>query len=402
MHGDIIKIEYHNNTMDNTMKILQLGKFYPIKGGVEKVMWDLTRGLSAKGVVCDMLCACLEKDMPAENAASAENVVKDAFPVVKGDFGARMIQFNDAGRCICVPAKMQKAATMLSPAMVRWLRKHSAEYDLIHVHHPDPMACLALKMSGYKGRVFVHWHSDILKQKTLLKLYAPLQKWLLKRAERIIGTTPVYVAQSPWLQDFQDKTCYLPIGIEDTMRFENAPWTEPHFVFSLGRLVEYKGYRYLIEAAKWLPDDYKVEIGGSGPLKAELQALIDAEGLSDKVRLLGFVSDEDVRMKFNTCGLFVLPSVMKTEAFGIVQIEAMSCSKPVIATTIPGSGTSWVNAHGESGLNVPPCDAKALAEAIVAITAEEETRAGFAARARQRFESLYTLDAMVEGYLKLI
>lgn len=363
--------------MEKSIKILQLGKFYPIKGGVEKVMWDLTRGVSGRGVRCDMLCACLEKEQ-------------------------KEIKFNEYGRCICVPAIAQKAATMLSPAMIRWMRRHASEYDLIHVHHPDPMACLALRLSGYKGRVIVHYHSDILKQKTLLKLYAPLQKWLLKRAERIIGTTPVYVAESPWLQDFQDKTCYLPIGIEDTMRLDPAPQADPHFIFSLGRLVEYKGYRYLIEAAKYLPSDYKIEIGGSGPLKDELQAYIDSEGLGGKVSLLGFVSDEDVRVKFNCCGLFVLPSVMKTEAFGIVQIEAMSCEKPVIATTIPGSGTSWVNAHGESGLNVPPCDAHALADAIVAICSDPMVRETYAMHARERFEALYTLDAMVDGYFNLI
>lgn len=391
------------------MKILQLGKFYPIRGGVEKVMWDLTRGLSAKGVACDMLCACLRKDMPVATgeealagAADGSVVQESEYAVSPGDFGSQVISFNGLGRCICVPADSKKAATMISPAMVGWLRRHASEYDLIHVHHPDPMACLALRLSGYKGRVFVHWHSDILKQKMLLRLYAPLQNWLVRRAERIIGTTPVYVAQSPWLQKHQGKVCYLPIGIEDRTRITPAPQTEPHFIFSLGRLVGYKGYRYLIEAAKWLPDDYRIEIGGSGPQKAELQALIDAEGLGGKVRLLGFVSDGDVRRKFNTCDLFALPSVMKTEAFGIVQIEAMSCSKPVIATTIPGSGTSWVNAHGESGLNVPPCDSRALADAIVAITSDRAVRDGFAERARSRFEQLFTLDAMVDGYLKML
>ena len=112
------------------MKVLQLGKFYPIRGGVEKVMWDLTSGLSARGIDCDMLCAELEKD--------------------------EIIHLNEHGRVICVKAWMKKAATMIAPKMVSWLRKHKDEYDIIHVHHPDPMACLALRLSGYKGRVILH------------------------------------------------------------------------------------------------------------------------------------------------------------------------------------------------------------------------------------------------------
>ena len=356
--------------MHTNIKILQLGKFYPIRGGVEKVMWDLTCSLSARGVHCDMLCA---------------------------GFEPQVISFG-SGRCIVVKALTKKAATMISPAMVLYLRRHAGEYDLIHVHHPDPMACLALCLSGYKGRVFVHWHSDIIKQKGLLKFYLPLQKWLLKRAERIIGTTPTYVRESPFLQNFQDKVCHLPIGIEDNIRVI-PPATQPRAVqiFSLGRLVEYKGYKYLVEAARFLPENYVIEIGGEGPLKEELQAQIDAAGVN--VKLLGRISDEQMREKMNSCDVFVLPSIMKTEAFGIVQIEAMSCSKPVVATTIPGSGTAWVNEHGVSGLNVPPADPQALADAIRAVYADRET---FGAAARKRFEENFTLEKMTGNYLAML
>lgn len=151
------------------MKILELGKFYPIRGGVEKVMWDITNGVSQRGVDCDMLCACEEP---------------------------QVISLNEHGRVICVRSLKKVAATMIAPAMISWLRKHRKEYDVIHIHHPDPMACLALFLSGYKGRVILHWHSDILKQKTLMKFYKPLQSWLIRRADSIVGTTPVYVAES--------------------------------------------------------------------------------------------------------------------------------------------------------------------------------------------------------------
>ena len=418
------------------MRILQLGKFYPIRGGVEKVMWDLARGLAERGsgdgfadadrsvqysdcgsagVSCDMLCAMLPDDGIDEADKSLMTSGEGEWPrIMQFTAGSGRTEGNIAAansraaaivpsRCICVRAMAKKAATMISPAMIRWLRRHAREYDLIDVHHPDPMACLALRLSGYKGRVFVHWHSDILRQKGLLKLYTPFQNWLLKRAERIIGTTPVYVAESPWLKNFQNKVCHIPIGVDDTMRVRTDA-SDSRFVriFSLGRLVEYKGYRYLVEAAARLPENYKVEIAGDGPLRDELQMQIKTLGLENKVTLSGYLTDDEVRRKMNGCDVFVLPSVMKTEAFGIVQIEAMSCGKPVVATTIPGSGTSWVNAHGVSGLNVPPCDAKALADAITAICENPETRAGFSRDARLRYERLFTLDEMVENYMKLI
>ena len=377
------------------MKVLQLGKFYPIRGGVEKVMWDLTCGLSARGVTCDMLCATLPDDpVDAEDRDRCTQTPD-----------GREIRFNDHGRVICVPAQAKKAATMLSPAMVRWVRHHAAEYDLIHVHHPDPMAALALRLSGYKGRVVLHWHSDILSQKALLALYQPLQRWLIRRADRILGTTPVYVRESPYLQEVQDKIGYVPIGIDPVIFEENAVLTLRNryqgkkIVVSLGRLVPYKGYSSLIQAAALLGEDYQVLIGGKGPLRDELQAQIDSLGLQGRVELLGYVANEDVPTLYGACDVFVLSSVMKTEAFGIVQIEAMSCGKPVVATRIPGSGTAWVNEHGTSGLNVTPGDPAALAQAIEEICRDGQTYEKFSQGARQRFLSLYTSDKMIDKIL---
>lgn len=367
------------------MKVLQLGKFYPIRGGVEKVMWNLTRGISAQGTDCDMLCACLKEDMPEGGE----------------------IRFNGHGRVICVPALTRKAATMISPAMVGWLRRHCGEYNVIHVHHPDPMAALALFLSGYKGRVFLHWHSDILKQKFLLTFYKPLQSWLIRRAEKIVGTTPVYVAQSPYLQKVQGKVTYVPIGVEpvrydvDVSNSLRARFPGKRIVFSLGRLVGYKGYKYLVEAASLLPDDYVVIIGGEGPLREELEAQIAALCLQDKVILAGYLPQEDAAAWFGACDVYVMSSIWKTEAFGIVQIEAMSCGKPVVATRIPGSGVSWVNEHGVSGLNVTPGDAGELADAILQITLNNCNFASYSGNARKRYLDNFTFDKMIQNVINI-
>ena len=368
------------------MKILQLGKFYPIRGGVEKVMYDLMMGLSELGVSCDMLCAL-------------------------SDGGSRIVRLNENARLIGCRTWVKLAATMISPDMILTLRRVCREYDVIHVHHPDPMACLALFLSGYKGKVVLHWHADIEKQKVLLRFYMPLQKWLLKRADVIVGTTPAYLAASPYLKSVQDKVCCLPIGVEPVLPpVEEAAKIRSSYpgkkiIFSLGRLVAYKGFSYLVEAAQYLGNDYVVLIGGAGPLEAELKSQIQALGLEDKVKLLGRISDEEVVAHYGACTLFCMSSVFKTEAFGIVQIEAMSCGKPIVATRIPGSGVAWVNEHKVSGLNVEPMNAQQLAEAIVAIAEDENVYKTYCEGAAQRYRELFTKQSMIanvqEIYSKL-
>ena len=365
------------------MKILQIGKFYPIRGGVEKVMYDLTTGLSSRGVECDMLCADHEGR-------------------------GRTIEVGPKGRVLSCRTWLKLAATLLSPSMVSTAMRICRRYDIVHIHHPDPMACLALFCARYKGKVILHWHSDIVKQKTILQFYRPLQSWLIRRADLIIGTTPAYLAGSPWLQKVQHKCVSLPIGIptvpEATAEAEalQAKYPGKKIIFSLGRLVPYKGFEYLVKAASQLSDDYVVLIGGEGPLRARLEEEIAARGLQQKVHLLGYIADSDLPGYFHGCTLFCLPSVFKTEAFGIVQIEAMSCGKPVVATTIEGSGTSWVNKHGFSGLNATPCNAEELADAISDITADADSYARYSRNARERYENEFTDKKMINTYIELL
>lgn len=373
------------------MKVLQLGKFYPIRGGVEKVMWDITRGLGASGVRADMLCAVLPEDNPAG--------------------GTMILDVAPNARVVCAPALRKVAATMIAPAMCRILRKMIREaeeggepYDVIHVHHPDPMAALALRLSGWKGKVVLHYHSDILRQKGLMKLYRPLQEWLLRRADRIVGTSPVYVAESPWLKRYQAKTTYIPIGVEpleadpDGVAEIRSRFPGKKIVWSLGRLVGYKGYEYLVGAVKHLPEEYVLAIGGEGPLLHELEEKACADGVRDRVFFLGRLSDEDRAALFAACNVFALSSIWRTEAFAIVQVEAMSLGKPVVSTRIPGSGVSWVNEDGVSGLTVPVCDSAALADAIMQVCGSPEK---YGEGAAARYAGTFTFGKMISGCVAL-
>lgn len=364
------------------MKVLQIGKFYPVRGGVEKVMVDLTTGLSLRGIDCDMLCAAVDRP--------------------------QTIRLNEHGRVLAVRSLGKVKATMMSPAMIVRMRKICQSYDIVHIHYPDPMAALALRLSGYRGKVILHWHSDILKQRQLLKIIKPLQSWLIRRADVIVGTSPVYIAQSPWLTQVQDKCMCIPIGIDP------LKWPEPErverlrarygnrkIIFSMGRLVEYKGFEYLIDAARLLSDDYVVLIGGVGHLHDSLQKRIDDAGLSKKVYLLGFVDYDDLPTYHRASTLFCLSSIMRTEAFGVVQIEAMSAGRPLVATNIAGSGVPWVNAHGVSGLNVETRSPEALAEAITAITKNDDQYNKYCQRSVARYKELFTKPMMIDNVQSL-
>lgn len=357
--------------------ILQLGKFYPIKGGVEKVAYDLMTGLSTNEIHCDMLCATV--------AGKGKTIRLNPY--------AQLIECHSWGKA---------AATMIAPSMITTLRKVCPSYDIVHVHHPDPMAALALALSGYKGKVVLHWHSDIQKQKYLLKLYRPLQDWLLRRADLIVGTSPVYLDESPFLKNVQQKTVCLPIGVPPILPEPEAAdkirqqYGGKKIVFSLGRLVAYKGFTHLVEAARFLKDDYVVLIGGTGALEQALCQQIKRLGLENKVVLLGRIPDRDLPAYFGACKVFCLPSVQKTEAFGIVQIEAMSCGKPVVATRIPQSGVSWVNKHGVSGLNVMPGNAGELARAIQDIADNESVYDKYSTAAKNRYWDIFTNEHMID------
>ena len=357
--------------------ILQLGKFYPIKGGVEKVAYDLMTGLSTNEIHCDMLCATV--------AGKGKTIRLNPY--------AQLMECHSWGKA---------AATMIAPSMITVLRKVCPSYDIVHVHHPDPMAALALALSGYKGKVVLHWHSDIQKQKYLLRLYRPLQDWLLRRADLIVGTSPVYLDESPFLKKVQQKTVCLPIGVPPILPEPEAvdklrkQYGEKKIVFSLGRLVAYKGFTHLVEAARFLKDDYVILIGGTGALKQALSQQIKRLGLENKVVLLGRIPENELPTYFGACKVFCLPSVQKTEAFGIVQIEAMSCGKPVVATRIPQSGVPWVNKHGVSGLNVMPGNAGELARAIQDIADNESVYDKYSTAAKNRYWDIFTNEHMID------
>lgn len=289
-------------------------------------------------------------------------------------------------------------STAISPAMIYRLKRIIDNYDIIHVHHPDPMANLALFLAKPKGRLIVHWHSDIVRQKRSLKLYEPLLRWMLRRADVIIASSEAYKKGSLYLRFFHSKLKIIPYGISadgadlvcgDHVQELQSTFGNRKVVLSLGRLVYYKGLNFLVHAAVFLPKEYVIVIAGDGPLRNKLEKLSRRLGVADRVHFLGEISDEQRWLFLRTCDVFVLPSLERSESFGIVQVEAMACGKPVISTGIRHSGVGWVNRDGVTGRVVPPGDPKALAQAVIEIVENKNNYALFCQNSLLRFQDIF-------------
>lgn len=367
------------------MRILQFTKFYPpVWGGIEAVTYELTEGINDAGHKCDVLCANTKLHYQKDSYNKNYHVIRAA------SFGRLF-------------------STSLSPQLIFIFNKIKNDYDIIHVHFPDPLTALALYLCKPKAKIVIHWHSDIIKQKLLFKFFAPLQKWILKRADSIIGTSPKYINDSEQLKDFRNKCIAIPIGIspknfgggEELYSKLKNQFANKKIVFALGRQVYYKGFEFLIKAIPGLNENICVIIGGSGPEYKNYQKLIADLDLGERVFMTGEISNSDLATYFKISDLFCFPSTEPSEAFGVVQLEAMSFGKPVIATNIPCSGVSWVNADDISGYNVTPKDPISLAEKINFVLANQQIYDRLSAGALKRFNDYFRAETMINSVINL-
>jgi rhamnosyl/mannosyltransferase len=360
------------------MRVLQISKFYqPVMGGIEKVAWEIAEGLARQGMRSNVLCCNHVSTMSRELHPSGYQVVRAA------SWG-------------------QLFSTSIAPAMIPALRQLAAEHDVIHLHMPDPMAALALWTVRPKAPVVVHWHSDVIRQRRAMKLYAPLQRWVLQRADAVIATSQAYADSSEPLQPWRGKVVVIPIGISDRWRAEETAaaaglrrrFGDRRIVFGLGRMTYYKGFDVLIRGAEFLPRDTVVVIGGQGEMLEAHRALVAANGLDDRVRLVGHIEDGDLHAYFQACDLFCMSSTVRAEAYGVVLLEAMMMGKAVVATDIGGSGVPWVNSHGVTGYNVPISQPLALAHVLSSVLDDEALRERLGRAARARYLDEFSAEQM--------
>lgn len=281
--------------------------------------------------------------------------------------------------------------------------------DIVHLHAPNLLAALAACMLGRRPKLVVHWHSDVIGKGLLGRLVRPLERAMLARADVVIATSQRYVEGSMALIGLGDKISVVPLGVADmTKAFKHGASLDERFerflagrrlILSVGRLTAYKGFHLLIEAAGEMDPDAAVIIAGSGELMAELAEQIRTRGLGSKIMLAGPVTDAELAALYQRTEVFCLPSMKRSEAFGVVLLEAMAYGLPIVATNIPGSGVPWINCHGVTGINVEVGDAHALAQACCQLLRDAELRNRLAKGARARFEAHFTADKFVERTL---
>ncbi len=292
----------------------------------------------------------------------------------------------------------------LSPGLIAKARQLHREkpFDLVHLHMPDPMSHIASwAVPAHVPRVMT-WHADIIRQKALLTFYRPFQTAALRNAGAIIAATPAHIKSSSELTapHLQNKLHVVPFG------FDLAHYAQPQantatlrrrypgkIVFALGRHVHYKGFDVLIKAMAQLPADTQLVIGGEGPLGSEWKALAALSPAAARIHFTGMISDADLPSYFQACDVFCLPAVNQAEAFGIVQVEAMACAKPVVSTKL-NNGVDFVNQDGVSGYTVTPSSVDELAQALQRLLADEALRTRLGQQALQRAQSEFSLPAL--------
>ena len=295
------------------------------------------------------------------------------------------------------------ASTPISPALFGWIRRIPAE--VAHLHFPYPLGEMAQLFLGRSARTVITYHSDVIRQQGLLKVYRPFLWRILHKADRVLATSAPYAHSSPYLSRLGDKVEVVPLGIDTEPFLRESPQAKeirkkhsgPILLF-VGRLRYYKGLDYLIRAMPQIPA--KLLVVGSGPMQEAWRNLAAETGVGDRVIFAGDVSDEALPAYYQACDIFVLPASERSEAYGLVQLEAMASARPVICTEL-GTGTSFVNQHGETGLVIPPRDSAALAAACAQLLADEAVRREMGERGRQRVLAEFTADKMVQRVVAL-
>ncbi|MGB8849879.1 MAG: glycosyltransferase [Candidatus Acidiferrales bacterium] len=359
------------------MKVLQLGKFYdPVVGGIETVLQE----------ICEQLHTRVQLQVLVANTRfRTEHEVRE-FPITR---------VASMGTVFSCP---------IAPSLPLWVRKSDA--DLIHVHMPNPLAELSALAADRDTPIVAHFHSDVVRQQRILKLYGPLLRAFYRRTNCIIVPTPRHIDVSSFVSQHRAKCHVVPFGITlsrfdldeaGRKKVERLRKGRPAILY-VGRLVSYKGVEYLLRALE--KTDARAWIIGTGTLRGSLVELARKLGINDRVEFLSDISAADLVAYYHACEALVLPSVTNAEMFGMVQLEAMACRKPVISTNLP-TGVPWVNQSGTTGLVVSPSNVAELAGAIQRLLANPGLREDMGEAGRRRVEENFTSEKMAAGLLEV-
>lgn len=362
------------------MRVLHFFKTYwpDTFGGVERTIHAIAKGTGKYGVESDVL-------------SLSEKASENSF-----EFDGHMAH----------KAKLdfEFASTGFSREVFARFRELSSKADIVHYHFPWPVMDIVHLVTGAGKPSVVTYHSDIVKQKLLLQVYKPLMFRFLKSVDRIVATSPNYLASSDVLRRFEAKTTVIPLGLDEADypsadHATRARWRSRfpgRFFLFVGVLRYYKGIHILLEAAK--KNGLGIVVIGSGPMETELKQA--AEQGAHNVHFVGALPDQDKIALLELCEALVFPSPLRSEAFGLSLVEAAMFGKPMISCEI-GTGTSFVNSNGETGFVVPPNDVGALSDAMKRIWQDKEKTIEMGAAARDRYLTHFTAEEMCSAYYHL-
>ncbi len=348
----------------------------PIVGGIERSIHWMAHGASERYEVT-VLC----------NSRSMATRERHDGPV-------RVVEVAEFGRVSSAP---------ISPAMVSAMK--SIEADLWHFHIPNPTGDLAWLMARPKGAVVATYHSDVVRQVVARAFYGPFLSAFLRRCDLVMPTSPRLVDSSPHLSRVRDRCEAVPLGIpqrgytrtpekaDAARRIRQKYEGRPLLIF-VGKLRYYKGLQYAIAAMQQIKLASFLIIG-DGPERPRLEKLARQLDVASRVHFLGELPDAEVVRHLMASDIFLLPSHLNSEAFGISQVEAMACGLPVICCDLP-TGVPWVNQHEVTGLVVPRADPEALANAVRQLLADSAKRFRMGEAALRRANSELSLQRMVE------
>lgn len=360
------------------MHIVHLYKDYaPVHGGIESHLQTLAEGMAARGVRTSVVVC-----QPAGQR----------LPVQEHQHGVTIYR---------VPRQIDIASSPISLTLAPLLRRLNP--DLIHLQMPWPTGDL-MSLLTPQTPLMVSYQSDVVRQQGWLRLYAPLLRHTLRRAERIVVSSDAYRDSSPWLAPFRAKCRTVPLGIVPPAAADAAliaSWRQRlpfPFVLWVGRMRYYKGLEYAVAALAHLPHHVRLVLVGDGPERERLFALAQASGVAERIIWLGTCSDADVRALYSVAQLFVFPSHLRAEAYGLAMLEALAAGVPAISCEI-GTATSVINRHQVTGLVVPPGDAVALAGAISHLLHHDDVRMQYAQNAKAWVQRQYTVAPMLDAML---
>lgn len=379
--------------------VLHLGKYFPpFDGGMENFLADLLEAQVRSGTKVAAIVHNHHGLLRGETSFLTGTLTGED---LSGDRPVSLYRVPALGRVLYAP---------VSPTFPFWLRRaiEAERPDILHLHLPNTSAFWALLLPRARAVPWVvHWHADVISSAHSLglrlayPLYRPLEQWLLRRASMIVATSQNYLDSSSALAPWHHKCRVVPLGIDrqriprtsDAMRRQaEGLWNHAALrILTVGRLTYYKGNEYLIEAVKSVPGA-RLLIVGEGERRAKLSALTAELGIADRVVLMGSLPNEDMHALMATCDCFCLASMERTEAFGVVLLEAMAHGKAVVACDIAGSGVGWVVQDGKTGYVVSPADPSALARAFASLLGSREELVRLGREGVRRYRELFDIE----------